>query len=224
MFAGGSAGRHSRSSFKKSPEKPIAQSKTSLARNIRTIRHFSIPMPSSGWPNLSDPTAATTCRGPGQLSCRPPPKKCSRHQVCNKYGIKVKPISTGWYHWAAPMKDDEPTVQFDLRRMDKIIEIDEKNMLRHRRALRHLRSTPSGSHEARTEYQHHRRRLLDIHRRQRLRILRRRAVQLLHGQQLRQSARPGVGDARRRDRFAPDRSAQTAAGSAPKARARARVA
>ena len=49
-------------------------------------------------------------------------------KVCNKYGTKVKPISTGWYHWAAPMKDDEPTVQFDLRRMDKIIEIDEKNM------------------------------------------------------------------------------------------------
>jgi glycolate oxidase len=49
-------------------------------------------------------------------------------KLCNKYGIKVKPISTGWYHWAAPMKDNEPTVQFDLRRMDKIIEIDEKNM------------------------------------------------------------------------------------------------
>ena len=27
-------------------------------------------------------------------------------RVCNKYGIKIKPISTGWYHWAAPMKDD----------------------------------------------------------------------------------------------------------------------
>jgi len=49
-------------------------------------------------------------------------------KVCNKYVIKVKPISTGWYHWAGPMKDNEPTVQFDLRRMDKIIEIDEKNM------------------------------------------------------------------------------------------------
>jgi hypothetical protein len=49
-------------------------------------------------------------------------------RLCNKYSIKVKPISTGWYHWAAPLKDDDPTVQFDLRRMDKIIEIDEKNM------------------------------------------------------------------------------------------------
>ena len=49
-------------------------------------------------------------------------------RVCNKYRIKLKPISTGWYHWAAPMKDDEPTVQFDLRRMDRILEIDEKNM------------------------------------------------------------------------------------------------
>lgn len=49
-------------------------------------------------------------------------------KVCNKYKIKVKPISTGWYHWAAPLTEDEPTVQFDLRRMDKILEIDEKNM------------------------------------------------------------------------------------------------
>lgn len=50
-------------------------------------------------------------------------------KVCNKYGIHVKPISTGWYHWAAPLKDNEPTVQFDLRRMDRIIEIDEKNLI-----------------------------------------------------------------------------------------------
>jgi hypothetical protein len=49
-------------------------------------------------------------------------------KVCNRYGIKVKPISTGWYHWAAPMKDNEPTVQFDMRRMNRILEIDEKNM------------------------------------------------------------------------------------------------
>jgi hypothetical protein len=48
-------------------------------------------------------------------------------KVCNKYGIKIKPISTGWYHWAAPMKDDDPTVQFDLRRMNRILDIDEKN-------------------------------------------------------------------------------------------------
>ncbi len=49
-------------------------------------------------------------------------------RLSNKYGIKVKPISTGWYHWAAPLTDNQPTIQFDLRRMDKIIEIDEKNM------------------------------------------------------------------------------------------------
>ena len=48
-------------------------------------------------------------------------------KVCNKYRIKIKPISTGWYHWAAPMKDNEPTVQLDLRRMNRIIDIDEKN-------------------------------------------------------------------------------------------------
>ena len=48
-------------------------------------------------------------------------------KVCNKYKIKLKPISTGWYHWAAPLTDNEPTVQFDLRRMNRILEIDEKN-------------------------------------------------------------------------------------------------
>jgi hypothetical protein len=47
--------------------------------------------------------------------------------VCNKYKIKIKPISTGWYHWSAPVKDNDPTVQIDLRRMNKIIDIDEKN-------------------------------------------------------------------------------------------------
>jgi glycolate oxidase len=49
-------------------------------------------------------------------------------KVCNKYKIKIKPISTGWYHWAAPLKDNEPTLQFDMRRMNRILEIDEKNM------------------------------------------------------------------------------------------------
>jgi hypothetical protein len=48
-------------------------------------------------------------------------------RVCNKYRLKIKPISTGWYHWAAPMKDNEPTLQLDLRRMNRILDIDEKN-------------------------------------------------------------------------------------------------
>ncbi len=49
--------------------------------------------------------------------------------ICNKYKIKVKPISTGWYHWAAPLTENTPTVQFDLRRMNRIIDIDEKNRI-----------------------------------------------------------------------------------------------
>jgi len=48
-------------------------------------------------------------------------------RLCNKYKLKIKPISTGWYHWAAPLKDGEPTVQLDLRRMNRILDIDEKN-------------------------------------------------------------------------------------------------
>jgi hypothetical protein len=49
-------------------------------------------------------------------------------RVCNKYKIKIKPISTGWYHWAGPIKDEDDTLQVDLRRMNRILEIDEKNM------------------------------------------------------------------------------------------------
>jgi hypothetical protein len=50
-------------------------------------------------------------------------------KVCNRYKIKVKPYSTGWYFYGAPQKDGVDTVQLDLRRMDRILELDEKNML-----------------------------------------------------------------------------------------------
>jgi glycolate oxidase len=36
-------------------------------------------------------------------------------KVCNKYKIRIKPISTGWYHWAAPLSPTEPAIQVDLR-------------------------------------------------------------------------------------------------------------
>jgi hypothetical protein len=49
--------------------------------------------------------------------------------LANQYRVKVKPLSTGWYHWAAPLRDDEPTIQLDLRRMNRIVEIDEKNLV-----------------------------------------------------------------------------------------------
>ncbi len=49
-------------------------------------------------------------------------------RTCNRYRIKVKPYSTGWYFFAAPQKDSDDTIQIDLRRMDKILDIDEKNM------------------------------------------------------------------------------------------------
>jgi glycolate oxidase len=47
---------------------------------------------------------------------------------CNRYKIKVKPYSTGWYFYGAPQKDGDATIQLDLRRMNRILEIDEKNM------------------------------------------------------------------------------------------------
>jgi hypothetical protein len=48
-------------------------------------------------------------------------------RLANKYKIKIKPHGTGWYHWAAAMYDDADTMQLDMRRMNKILEIDEKN-------------------------------------------------------------------------------------------------
>ena len=49
-------------------------------------------------------------------------------KTCNRYRIKVKPYSTGWYFYCSPQKDGDDTIQLDLRRMDRILEIDDKNM------------------------------------------------------------------------------------------------
>jgi len=46
-------------------------------------------------------------------------------KVCNRYKIKCKAHSTGWGTWAVPKV---PGLLLDLRRMDRILEIDEKNM------------------------------------------------------------------------------------------------
>jgi hypothetical protein len=47
-------------------------------------------------------------------------------RLCNKYRIKFKPSSTFWSAWGYPMEDN--TIQLDMRRMDRILELDEKNM------------------------------------------------------------------------------------------------
>ena len=49
-------------------------------------------------------------------------------RLANKYGLKVKPHGTGWYHWSGPIKDEDATLQLDMRRMNAIVEIDERNM------------------------------------------------------------------------------------------------
>ena len=46
-------------------------------------------------------------------------------KVCNKYKVKFKPSSTFWSAWGFPLEDD--TIQLDMRRMDRILEIDDKN-------------------------------------------------------------------------------------------------
>lgn len=47
-------------------------------------------------------------------------------KVCNKYKVRFKPLATGWEAIAAV--GSEGVIQIDLRRMNRILEIDEKNM------------------------------------------------------------------------------------------------
>jgi glycolate oxidase len=47
-------------------------------------------------------------------------------RTCNRHRIKYKAFSTGWGHWGVPWA--EGVIQLDMRRMDRILEIDEKNM------------------------------------------------------------------------------------------------
>jgi glycolate oxidase len=47
-------------------------------------------------------------------------------RICNRHGLRFKSFSTGWGAWNGPTFDN--VVQVDLRRMDRIVEIDAKNM------------------------------------------------------------------------------------------------
>ena len=47
-------------------------------------------------------------------------------RACNRYRVKYKALSTGWGPWNAP--GSEGVVHVDLRRMNRILDIDEKNM------------------------------------------------------------------------------------------------
>lgn len=46
-------------------------------------------------------------------------------KTCNRYRLKFKAYGTGWNVHAAPLVED--AIQLDMRRMDRILEIDEKN-------------------------------------------------------------------------------------------------
>ncbi len=48
-------------------------------------------------------------------------------RICNRHGLRFKAFSTGWGAWAGPF--GAGVVQVDLRRMDRILDIDEKNMI-----------------------------------------------------------------------------------------------
>jgi len=47
-------------------------------------------------------------------------------RACNRHGLKFKAFSTGWGVWNGPTYDN--VVQVDLRRMNRILDIDDKNM------------------------------------------------------------------------------------------------
>ncbi|MDY6797052.1 MAG: FAD-dependent oxidoreductase, partial [Actinomycetota bacterium] len=47
-------------------------------------------------------------------------------RLCNEHGMKFKAFSTGWGVFGGP--SSEGVIQIDLRRMDRILEIDERNM------------------------------------------------------------------------------------------------
>lgn len=47
-------------------------------------------------------------------------------KTCNRYGVKYKALSTGWGVWNTV--SGAGTIQLDLRRMNRILDIDEKNM------------------------------------------------------------------------------------------------
>jgi glycolate oxidase len=47
-------------------------------------------------------------------------------KACNRHGLRFKAICTGWGALAGPRMEN--VVQIELRRMDRILEIDEKNM------------------------------------------------------------------------------------------------
>jgi len=48
-------------------------------------------------------------------------------KVCNRHGLKFKALSTGWGAASGPTTED--VVQLDMRRMDRILQIDERNMI-----------------------------------------------------------------------------------------------
>lgn len=48
-------------------------------------------------------------------------------RICNRHGLKFKALSNGWGAVSGPTKDG--VVQIDLRRMDRILDIDERNMI-----------------------------------------------------------------------------------------------
>jgi glycolate oxidase len=47
-------------------------------------------------------------------------------KTCNRYGVRFKPLSTGFGPWNSP--GGKGVIQIDLRRMNRILEINERNM------------------------------------------------------------------------------------------------
>jgi glycolate oxidase len=79
---------------------------------------------------MGEMTGDATRFGPYRPACVVLPSSTEEVQAvvraCNRFGLKVKAFSTGWGLYSAP--GGEGVVQLDLRRMNRLIEINEKNM------------------------------------------------------------------------------------------------
>ncbi len=111
-------------------------------------------------------------------------------KLCNKHKLMFRPICTGWSGMFP-----KGIVLLDLRRMNHIIEINEKEHVRRRGALRYLRRAPGRMFETRPEL---------LHQGRRLQLLRHAARPRPHGpdhhRRRPQPPRHRMGDAGRRNR------------------------
>ena len=77
-------------------------------------------------PTINDDPAKWVCRPAAVVLPGSTEEVQEVVQACNQHGLKFKALTTGWGVYSGPTSTD--VVQIDMRRMNRILEIDEKNM------------------------------------------------------------------------------------------------